>query len=135
MNLKSKYFFCIYPTAPLLKVNDIKKAYKKIKKIKYDGLIATCKYSSSPFRAFIKKKSDKINYLNKKYAFKRSQDLKETFYDTGTFYIFRSNKYLKSKGKLMDRTTFYNIDRNSSADINTLEDFKFAEFLNKFKLN
>ena len=132
LKINSDYFFCIYPTAPLIDVNDLKNAFRKLKKIKYDGLIATCEYSSSPYRALTVYKNN-LKYVNSKYALSRSQDLKKMLFDTGSFCIFKTNKYIKSKGKLMRKMTNYNLNRYSSIDINTLEDFKFAEFLNKFK--
>ena len=131
-SIKDTYFFCLYPTTPLLEPSHLKKAFKKIKKINFDGLVATKKFESSPFRAF-ECLGQKIRYLNKNYALKRSQDLKKTFYDSGTFYIFKTKKYLNSKGNLLKKTTFLELDRFSGVDINTNDDFKFASDLYKIK--
>ena len=129
-----KYHCCIYPTAPLIEVEDLIKAFNKIKKKNYDCLIATNTYNSNPLRSFRVIK-DKISFKWRGFAQKRSQDLENLIHDSGTFYIYKTKKFLKPK-KMLKATSFYNIDKFRSVDINNLQDLKFAEFLykyNKFK--
>ena len=47
---KNAYHCCIYPTAVLTKVNDLKKSFNKIKKLKADYLIAITDFEYSPIR-------------------------------------------------------------------------------------
>lgn len=129
-----KYHFCIYPTAPLIEAEDLIKAFNKIKQKNYDLLIATNTYNSNPLRSFRITK-DKISFKWRVFAKKRSQDLEDLIHDSGTFYIYKTKKFLKFK-KMPKATSFYNIDKFRSVDINNLQDLKFAEFLykyNKFK--
>lgn len=126
-----EYHCCIYPTAPLISIIDLKKAYKKIKKEKYECIIATANYSFSPLRAF-KTTNELLNFKWNKFANDRSQDLEELTHDSGTFYLYNTNKLIKLKNIMPNKTSYYKIDRFRAVDINNFEDLKFAEFLYKF---
>ncbi len=133
LKIIDEYFFCIYPTAIMLKKKYLVEAYLKIKKKNFDGLIAVKKFDSNPHRGFKVKKNKLIN-INTKFYRARSQDLPELYHDTGTFYIFKTIKYLLSDQKLMKKTTYYELDLFSGIDINTAEDLKFAKIsYNYFK--
>tara|TARA_B100000965_G_scaffold280439_1_gene238295 strand:- start:13172 stop:13876 length:705 start_codon:yes stop_codon:yes gene_type:complete len=131
-----KYVFCIYPTAPLIKVKDLKSAFKKIKNKKFSSIVATSTYNSNPLRS-LKIHKDIISFKWKKYAGKRTQDLKDLIHDSGTFYIYKTEELMKLRLKsiMLKRTSYYNIDRFRAIDINNLEDLKFAEFLHRYKKN
>jgi len=133
LKIIDEYFFCIYPTAIMLKKKYLVEAYLKIKKKNFDGLIAVKKFDSNPHRGFKVKKNKLIN-INTKFYRARSQDLPKLYHDTGTFYIFKTIKYLLSDQKLMKKTTYYELDLFSGIDINTTEDLKFAKIsYNYFK--
>ena len=51
LQMKNKFTFCIYPTAPMLGLDDLKKGYKKISN-KFDQIVAISKYSSPIQRAY-----------------------------------------------------------------------------------
>ena len=127
-----KYHFLIYPTAPLIDGKDLIKAFRIIKKKKFDLLIAMSNYNVSPFIACEKIKNDIVKFYWPKYAIKRSQDLPNLIHDTGTFYIYRTKALLISKKIMPKKTTHYLLHKLKSVDINTIEDFEFAEFLYKF---
>ena len=133
LKIIDEYFFCIYPTAIMLKKKYLVEAYLKKKKKNFDGLIAVKKFDSNPHRGFKVKKNKLIN-INTKFYRARSQDLPKLYHDTGTFYIFKTIKYLLSDQKLMKKTTYYELDLFSGIDINTTEDLKFAKIsYNYFK--
>ena len=91
---KEKFHFCIYPTSVLIDKNDLKKALVKIQETKSNFICPIVKYKSSPFRSFLIKKSY-IQHTWPSYKMKRSQDLKDLYYDTGSFYIYRTSSLLK----------------------------------------
>lgn len=128
LKIKDEYFFCIYPTAIMLKKKYLIQAFSRIKKLKFDGLIAVKKFESNPYRSFKIKNKKLINTYDKFYK-KRSQDLPDFYHDTGTFYIFRTKKYLLSNAKLMKKTTFYELDIFSGIDINNVQDLNFAKMV------
>ena len=74
---------CIYPTAVLLKLSDLKKSFIKFKSNKYNYLFSATKYPHPIQRSFYIDR-DKIKMDNKKNFYKRTQDLKDYYYDIGS---------------------------------------------------
>lgn len=131
---------CIYPTAVLINKNDLILSYKKIKKLNADLLVAITKYHDSPLRCFEKKNLNWINYRYKKYAFTRSQDLKDLYHDTGSFYFYKISSLLKKKKiNLSKKITYFEVNNERAIDINCPKDLQrakekyiFIKKLNKF---
>tara|TARA_B100001123_G_C14928001_1_gene874504 strand:- start:41 stop:742 length:702 start_codon:yes stop_codon:yes gene_type:complete len=137
---KVKYHFCIFPTAPLINYKDLIKAYNIIKKKRLDYLIAMSNYNVSPFHACKIKKNNIVTFYWPKYAAKSSRNLPSLVHDVGAFYIYKTKSLITSKSKILKnlhlskkKTAHYLLDKSKSVDINTIEDFKFAEFLYKFR--
>ena len=129
---KNAYHCCIYPTAVLTKVNDLKKSFNKIKKLKADYLIAITDFEYSPIRSLQKRGKNWIKFKEKKYINSRSQDLKTLYHDTGSFYFYKTSVLLKKRKNLPKKTTYYFIDRTNTVDINSASDLKMAKL--KFRL-
>ena len=133
--ISDEYVFLIYATNPLLNETDIIKSFKYLKKLKGDCLISAKEYSSSPLRMFEKrKKSNFYKFKFKKYQKKNSQDLKTYFYDSGSFYIFKTKELLKKKNFLPSKTVLYKLKKFSSIDLNDHEDLNFLKYLIKYNL-
>ena len=91
------------------------------------------KYESSPFRSFIIKKSY-IHHTWPSFKMKRSQDLKDLYYDTGSFYIYRTNSILKIKNQnFIPKKSTYIILKKKLIDVNYPEDLKALKKI--FKIN
>tara|TARA_B100001996_G_scaffold382920_1_gene376316 strand:+ start:9580 stop:10275 length:696 start_codon:yes stop_codon:yes gene_type:complete len=125
--------FCIYPTSPLLRKKDIIEAYKKFKRKKADGLVAVSDYDFPPVRAFKVINGERIKYKWPKFSSKRSQDLERLLHDTGTFYIFKTRFFLKTKTIFGNNTCYYFMDRLNSIDIDNPEDFEIAKIFYKHR--
>ena len=132
LKIKEEYICCLYPTAPLLKENDLKRGIK-IKKNNYDQIIAISEFVSPIQRALIKYRRSLIKFINPKYRFSRSQDLDKTFFDTGTFAIYKKKNISNYKNIKNPKIGFVEIDRYSAVDINNNDDLNFAKFLFKFR--
>ena len=89
-------------------------------------------YSASPFIACKKIKNDIVKFYWPKYAIKGYRNLPNLIHDTGTFYIYRTKALLIYKKTMPKKTTHYLLHKLKSVDINTIEDFEFAELLYKF---
>ena len=107
------------------------KAYQKLKRNNYECIIATTNYGFSPFRAF-KTINNKVSFKWNKFANKRSQDLEELTHDTGSFYLYKTDKLINLRGVLPKKTSYYKINKFRAIDINDFEDLKYAEYLYKF---
>ncbi len=126
---KSKYIFCIYPTAILIDKYDLNKSFEKIKKYNYDYLIAISKFNSSPLRSLKVISQKRIIFKKLKYKNLRSQDIPQEYFDTGSFYIWKTESLLKKKVKWPKKSTFYEMSSLKSVDINTKEDLHLAKIL------
>ena len=133
LQMKNKFTFCIYPTAPMLGLDDLKKGYKKISN-KFDQIVAISKYSSPIQRAYQKISKNYIKFINPKYKLYRSQDLNNTYFDSGTFSIYKNSTLLKYEKKNL-RIGYIELDKYTSVDINDEEDLNYATLLFKLKFN
>ena len=134
LKLKDDYLCCLYPTAPFLKEKDLKRGLKKIGS-NYDQIIAISKFSSPTQRAFVKYRRSLIKFTNPKYRLTRSQDLAETFFDSGTYAIYKKRTIINYEKIKNLKIGFVELDRYSAVDINNDDDLNFAKFIFKFKNN
>lgn len=130
-NMQFNYVCCIYPTSILTKPNDLIKSYRLIKNSKWSFVMSAQKYSTQIERSF-NLKDNKIKLFNKKKFYKNSQDFKDFYHDAGQFY-WGSSKIWYSKNSLNNKSTIYQLKKHQAVDINTLEDWKFAEKLYKLR--
>ena len=128
---------CIYPTAVLLKSSDLKKSFIKFKSNKYNYLFSATKYPHPIQRSFYIDR-DKIKMDNKKNFYKRTQDLKDYYYDIGQFYWGKPNAWLNDKIIFDKNSAIHIIPKHRAQDIDDLQDWKFVEklfLINKEKIN
>ncbi len=127
---------CVYPTAVLLTIEDLKKSFIKFKSNKYDYLFSATKYSHPIQRCFYIDQ-DKIMMNNKKNFNKRTQDLKDYYYDVGQFYWGKTSAWLNKKIIFDRNSTIQIIPKHRAQDIDDLQDWKFVEklFLINKRLN
>ena len=119
---------CVYPTAVLLTLSDLRKSFIKFKSNKYDYLFSATKYSHPIQRSFYIDR-DKIIMNNKKNYNKRTQDLKDYYYDIGQFYWGKTNSWLNNKIIFDKNSTIQIIPKHRAQDIDDLQDWKFVEKL------
>ena len=128
-----KYFCLIYAAAPLIDKKDLKKSLSIIKKNNshVDSILSVCQYSQPIQRALQKNEKNYLEFVNKKYLFNRSQDLKEMYYDAALFCWFNTDRYLKKNGRNL-KTLPYLVEDNKTQDIDNQRDWKIAQkkFLN-----
>lgn len=126
---KNKFHFCIYPTAILLEPNDLLKGYKKIIKYKGNSLLAVVD-NGNIYRSFIfNKKKNELKFKWLKFSKWMSQDLPRSYIDTGTFYIFNTEKLLKSSSIHPKKIIPYFIEKTKGIDLNDKDDLKLIEAL------
>ncbi len=130
--IKFKNICCIYPAAPFVKSSDIKKGYNILKNKKYNYVFGATKYSSNFHRAFIIKKKNQMKMLVKKNYKKRTQDLPYVYLDAAQFYWAKKKTWLNKKKVFNKNSTVIEIPKERSCDIDTLEDWKYAEKLSYF---
>lgn len=120
----------VQATSPLLSSANLIQALKKFKKHNYDSLFSSCKSHYFLWKK-VKQKLTSINYNYKKRIMR--QESKEEFIETGSFYIFKKNGFLKNKNRLFGKIGNFSIPELNSIDIDNLYDFKLAKILIKNK--
>ena len=134
---KFKYkfdFICdLDVTSPLRKVNDITRAFKKLKKSNQDMLISGNKARKNPFFNMIQKKgknSIKLAIKPKKF-FVRTQDAPLIYELNASIYFWKREACFRQIGPFCKKTFFYEMPYKRSIDIDTISDFKLVEFFGK----
>lgn len=133
IGIKIKIACCIYPCNPFLNALDLKKSLNLLKKNKYLKFIfPITKYSHPIQRAFSVNKKNELYLREEDKELKRTQDLKEFYFDAGQFYFGTAKNWLRNK-KIHENAVGHIIPSWRSVDIDNIEDWKKAELLfNKF---
>lgn len=122
-----KYHVCIYPTAILINKQDLKKAFKKIKSMKAEFICPIEKFEINPLRS-LKINGKFMNFAWSKFQMSRSQDLDELYYDTGSFYIYKTESLLKINQKeIIPKKSTYIFLKKKLIDVNYPKDLKLLK--------
>jgi pseudaminic acid cytidylyltransferase len=122
---------CLYPCAPLVKMESLEMGLEKLEVQKFDSVIPIVPFSFPIQRSF-KLHENKVSYLYPEYEKVRSQDLQKAFHDTGQFY-WSSVESLKNNKTLVTKNAgFIALDELHVQDIDNEMDWKMAEL--KYKL-
>ena len=118
---------CLYPTSILTRPEDLRLANKKLKKnISY--IFSATRYDHPIYRSFkITKK--RVELFNKKYEFSRTQDLPVFYHDAAQFYIGWRKSWLNKKSVFRKYSSFIEIPKLRSQDVDNLQDWKNLELL------
>ena len=122
---------CIYPTAPFIQANDLLAAWKIFKSGKWKSVFTATSYSYPVFRSFQKNINGGLKMLYPNLFNKRSQDLNKVMHDAGQFCWAQPKDWNKKLG-FNSRSTVIEISNSRVQDIDTLEDWKYAEL--KYKI-
>lgn len=130
---KFEYACCIYPVTPLLKVDLLKIAFKKLISGKCDSVIPIAAFSHPIQRALSTNKDDLIQIKDKESFNQNTQDLHTYYHDTGQFYWFNSRICIKKKELLTNKSGSIILTNNQFQDVDNKEDWEKLEY--KFKHN
>ena len=119
------YVCCIYPTAPLIQINDLKKGLSKIKK-KWKYVFSACKFEKSVLRSFSLKKDKSIKFIKPELINTNTQDLDKTYYDAGQFYWSNKKNWLK-KNLYSSKGTIIEINKKFVQDVDYYSDLKILK--------
>jgi len=123
---------CIYPTAPFVTTELLEKGFKLMLEKNLETVFPVLQFSFPIQRAIKINSTNKIEMFNPEHFNSRSQDLEPAFHDTGMFYWFNMD-VLKSKKRMWtDNTAVIILSELEAHDIDTLEDWRIAEF--KYKI-
>ena len=122
---------CIYSCAPFVTKHKLNEAYSKLKTDNFDTVFPVIQYSF-PIQRAIRLINGKIEMFDEKHKNTRTQDLPESFHDSGQFYWMNTKAILNKKCLITDNTGIIIISELESQDIDTELDWKLAEL--KYRL-
>lgn len=117
---------CIYPTAPFITAEKLKKAYELFESSGADAVIPVVRFSFPPQRSFIFD-GKYIKYKWKKYEFSRSQDLENYYHDAGQFYFLKTKSMIDQHTLVPEKTAPLVMDEMEVQDIDNMDDWNIAE--------
>lgn len=120
---------CIYATAPLIQAEDLKKGLNALECGNWDYAFSVTEFAASIFRTFKQTADGGIEMFFPEHFATRSQDLPTAFHDAGQFYWGRPEAWLNAKKIFSQASASVVIPRSRSQDIDTPEDWEFAELL------
>lgn len=128
-----QYACCIYPTAPFIQAYDLLTSHNMLVESGKDYVFTV---ASSPFpvqRAFTVYDDKHIEMFQPENYGMRSQDLKPSYYDAGQFYWGKTEAFFCDRPLFAPHSLAYILPRQRAQDIDTPEDWEYAELL--FKLS
>jgi pseudaminic acid cytidylyltransferase len=126
-------FCCIYPTAPFVNAEKLKKAIDLLESTGANSVLPVTKFSFPILRSLkIENGIAKFNWPE--YLSTRSQDLPAAYHDCGQFYVLNTDKFLGSKKIFTDFTVPIEMPESEVQDIDNEEDWKIAEIKYTFLL-
>lgn len=112
-------------TQPFTKSQSIKNALDKVISGAYDSA-----FSAVVLQDYLWKNGRPLNYDMKNIV--RTQDLEPIYMETGAFFIFRKEVFTELGQRIGNKPYIYEIDQFEAVDIDTAEDFSFAEVVAKY---
>lgn len=128
---KIQFCCCIYPTAPFITADYIRKGFNILTNTEADSVIPVVRFSY-PIQRALKVENGRLVMIWNENINARSQDLMPTYHDIGQFYWLRMESFLKQKKLFMDCTLPIEVSESEVQDIDSEEDWKIAEI--KYKI-
>lgn len=126
-----EYACCIYPTAPFVTAQKLKKAMELLEETDSDSLVPVVRFGFPPQRCFVINEGN-LAYKWPENMLKRSQDLEPFYHDCGQFYCLQVPRFMETKKVYTDKTYALICTELEVQDIDNLIDWKLAEI--KYKL-
>ena len=124
---KFEYICCVYAPNPFLRISDLKKGLKKIKSNELNYVFSATEYRFPFFRSFTFSSKSGVEAVFKKNIKRRSQDLKKIICDAAQFYWGHKKAWLNEKKIFSKKSGIIMIPKSRYYDIDTLDDWKYAE--------
>lgn len=123
---------CLYPCAPLVKVNSLKEAYDQLTNCQLSSVIPIVKFGFPIQRAF-KTSGKQLQYFYPEHEKSRSQDLEPAYHDAGQFYWLTTKSLVENKSLITKNSGYLQLEEMQVQDIDNEIDWRLAEL--KYNLN
>lgn len=128
-NSESLYTFCccVYPCTPLLKVNHLETAYKKLNKGLFNYVYPILEYSYPIQRALKRDNQGVMSFINRDVEKTPSQSFEKRYHDAGQFYFGKVTSWINEESIYAGYGMRHS--NNDFIDIDNIDDWKLAEKL------
>jgi N-acylneuraminate cytidylyltransferase len=126
-----EYFCCIFPTAPLTRIENLLKSFNLMVEKNYESVFSVTRFSYPILRS-LKMIDGKVEMNWPEYFNSRSQDLPPAYHDAGQFYWMRTNAFREQKRIFARNSGGFELNELESQDIDNETDWALAEL--KYKL-
>jgi len=120
---------CIYATAPLIQLQDLREAFQLFRQGKWDSVFAATEFSYPIFRSFQLDKNNGLEMFFPEHYKSRSQDLPTAIHDAGQFYWANAKTWMGEPKGFSSSSTVILLPSWRVQDIDTLDDWKRAEII------
>lgn len=120
---------CIYATAPMIQVDDLKNGLDALDSGKWDYAFSVTDFAAPIFRSFKQTAEGGIEMFFPEYFATRSQDLPVALHDAAQFYWGRPSAWLDGRRIFDIHSKPVMIPRWRVQDIDTWDDWKRAEII------
>lgn len=121
-----QYASCIYPTAPFVTAQKLRKGMKSLKESGAVMLMSVVQFSFPPQRGLVMDDMQ-ARYCYPEYRNTRSQDLEPIYHDCGQFYCYDVQQYRSTKGQISSGIVPFIVSELEVQDIDNETDWKLAE--------
>jgi N-acylneuraminate cytidylyltransferase len=123
---------CILPTAPLTNAKRINEVWHYLQDGYFDSVCPVVAFSYPILRALEMDENNHLRMIWPEYLKSRSQDLKQAYHDSGSFYWVKTEALLNEKTLFCKKGSAIILPENEVQDIDTETDWRLAEL--KYKL-
>lgn len=121
------YVCCLYACAPFVTSIKLIEGLNILKSNNFDTVFPVMAFSFPIQRALKKSKTNKVSFIHPEFSLTRSQDLEESFHDTGQFYWLNSRRLISNKKLISSNSGCVLVSEIEGQDIDNPSDWKLAE--------
>ena len=120
-------FVVIQPTSPLRIAEDIDNAVELFESKDADSVVSYCKEDHPiTWHKYLDEEGRFVNLFE--VSLKNRQDLRVSYYPNGAVYVFKTS-IIRERKYFTDKSYAYVMPKSRSVDVDTIDDFEYAEFL------
>jgi pseudaminic acid cytidylyltransferase len=121
-----EYCCCLYPTAPFVTGEKLRRAWDLIQDERHDAVISITPFTFPIWRSF-KLENDRVAFNWPEYELTRSQDLPVAYHDCGQLYFVRTEAFRRERRLVMARCAPLIMPPTEVQDIDSEDDWILAE--------
>ena len=124
------WLLLLQPTSPLRTASDIDSFFNFCQNHKANSTASICKVNKHPYWMYTRNDSYELqSFVKESIGITRRQDLPSAYSLNGALYLVKVDWFLKHKSFINEETKGYLMSPEKSVDIDSIEDWNWAEYL------